>query len=362
MPLKLVKRPGSALFYIRGTVAGRSTYETTGTQNKTLAEEFRAKRETQLYEERRLGKNPSVPFITAAEAFLEFDDRGVTTEAATEKLADYFDLTPLRGIAQAEADAAVHALYPRAAPATRVRLVYTPLTSILNFGAARKWCDAPRLIKPKMPKGKTAWLTPDQAMALAAAAAPHLKPLLTFILCTGARLAEAIELQWADVNLAAAQAIFRDTKNGHGRIAALPPAAILALANIAFPDPKNPVREGPVFLTDTGEPYADRNRTAGGQIKTAFAGAIRRANLPDSFTPHDLRHTWATWFYAVTKDLLLLKDEGGWRTLAMVERYAHLMPSEQAGQVHKVWGATHPRIGVLPGAEPARKAKRRSAG
>jgi hypothetical protein len=32
----------------------------------------------------------------------------------------------------------------------------------------------------------------------------------------------------------------------------------------------------------------------------------------------------------------------------MVERYAHLMPKEMVGDIHTVWGASHPRIGALP--------------
>lgn len=56
----------------------------------------------------------------------------------------------------------------------------------------------------------------------------------------------------------------------------------------------------------------------------------------------------ATWFYALSRDPLLLKAEGGWRTLAMVERYAHLMPPEMVHRIAGVWGATHPRLGRLP--------------
>ncbi len=109
------------------------------------------------------------------------------------------------------------------------------------------------------------------------------------------------------------------------------------------------IKRGAVFRTDDGSPYADTGRQFGGQIKTGFRTARVRAQLRD-LSPHDLRHTWATWFYALTKDPLLLKAEGGWATLAMVERYAHLMPSALAGEIRSVWGASHPRIGALPGA------------
>ena len=119
-------------------------------------------------------------------------------------------------------------------------------------------------------------------------------------------------------------------------------------------------RTGAVFRTDDGSPYADTGRQFGGQIKTGFRSALMRAQLRE-VTPHDLRHTWATWFYALTKDPLLLKAEGGWATLAMVERYAHLMPSGLAGEIRSVWGASHPRIGALPGAVALRSVHAESA-
>jgi integrase len=37
---------------------------------------------------------------------------------------------------------------------------------------------------------------------------------------------------------------------------------------------------------------------------------------------HLFRHTWATWAYAVTRDLTFLMQAGGWRTPSMVMRYA----------------------------------------
>ena len=80
-----------------------------------------------------------------------------------------------------------------------------------------------------------------------------------FCLCTGARLSEALELDWVDVHLTDGAAIFRDTKNGTDRRAGLTPRALATLANM-------PHRDGHVFRRDDGQPYADRARVEGGQI------------------------------------------------------------------------------------------------
>ena len=148
-----------------------------------------------------------------------------------------------------------------------------------------------------------------------------------------AALPEAAGLLLA--NLPIGKGVTLNTGHGSEPHNATPPA------NLAAP---GAVRSGRVFRRDDGEPYADAERQYGGQIKTGFSGALRRAGITEPTTPHDLRHTWATWFYALTRDPLLLKAEGGWASIAMVERYAHLMPSELAGEVAAVWGERHPRI------------------
>src|SRR5262249_30059977 len=84
--------------------------------------------------------------------------------------------------------------------------------------------------------------------------------------------------------------------------------------------------------------YADRGREEGGQIKRAWRGAIRRAGLDPKLTPHDLRHTWASWRYALHRDLLALKLEGGWSSVALVERYAHLLPAGHEEGIRRFLG------------------------
>lgn len=44
----------------------------------------------------------------------------------------------------------------------------------------------------------------------------------------------------------------------------------------------------------------------------------------DNFHFHDLRHTWASWHVQAGTPLYTLKNLGGWETLEMVNKYAHL--------------------------------------
>jgi integrase len=194
---------------------------------------------------------------------------------------------------------------------------------------------------PRRPEGRTLYLLPDEAERLIAAAAPHLRPLLVFLLPTGARMSEAIELEWRDLDLLGARAIFWRTKGGKRRIAQLPPRLVAALAAL-------PHREGPVFRWETtpspsGKPtrintYADHGRESGGQIKRGWKGAIRRAGLDPDLTPHDCRHSWASWHYALNRDLIALKIEGGWSSVTLVERYAHLLPAGHEDAIRQFLG------------------------
>ncbi len=86
------------------------------------------------------------------------------------------------------------------------------------------------------------------------------------------------------------------------------------------------------FRTHIGLPYERRSDNGGGQIKTGFVAACRRAGIED-FSPHCCRHTWATWHYAANRDLLALKELGGWKTIAMVERYAHVNTEHLRGSI-----------------------------
>ncbi len=184
---------------------------------------------------------------------------------------------------------------------------------------------------------------------------PHLRPLLVFLFCVGPRLAEALELDWSQVDLDGGSCILRQ-KQGTERHADLPPAAVAALSTL--PDRTGlvfqPARHNSKTLSEDG--YRNTGRASGGQIKTAWASACRRAGLPGElqawprkdrpgafqrfapvYTPHDCRHTWATWHYCVHKDLLLLRDAGGWESVSMVERYAKKMPDHYRDQVLAWW-------------------------
>lgn len=346
MPLYLERR--GRLWYIRGTTGPahrrQTVYESTGTDSREIAEEARVEREREIYRAAHHGEQAVKLFADAADSYLEAHaDLGAEDVGHIHRLAQHFAATRLIDIGQAAADRACAALVSaEASPARKLRAVIAPLSAVLRHAARRGWCALPSLERPPPSRARTDWLAPADAVKLLDAAADHLRPLLTFLLCTGARVGEAITLDWSDVDLAEGTVNFRDTKSGYDRKGVhLPPKAIVALANL-------PHREGAVFRRRPTKAMVKRGElgavyeSVSGQFKTGWAGAWRRAGLPGWMSPHALRHTWASYFYVSTRDPMWLMREGGWRSLALVERYAHAMPSHLAPAIADVWGVANP--------------------
>lgn len=68
-------------------------------------------------------------------------------------------------------------------------------------------------------------------------------------------------------------------------------------------------------------------------MQTQFSRARDAAGLGPDVTPHVLRRTWATWFYAQTKDLGGLMDLGGRTRAGTCNRYRNIAPAVLASRL-----------------------------
>jgi integrase len=69
--------------------------------------------------------------------------------------------------------------------------------------------------------------------------------------------------------------------------------------------------------------------------KKIVPAAVATAKIED-FRVHDLRHTFASRLAMEGVDLLAIKELGGWKSLSMVQRYAHLSPSHRRTAIERL--------------------------
>lgn len=180
---------------------------------------------------------------------------------------------------------------------------------------------APKLTLYKEAKKRIRWLKPYEAQRLVQAFEnlPYMQHMIMFSLATGLRQNNVLNLKWEQVDLKKRIAwIYPDeTKNSQ---ALGVPLNQLALQILALRQRTTPF----VFTNIKGQPVkAISNRV--------WKNGLKQAGITN-FKWHDLRHTWASWLIQQGTPIAVLKEMGGWESLEMVQKYAHL--SSQHLQSH----------------------------
>lgn len=256
-------------FTIVGSVAGVRVRRRAQSNDAKLARKEAAVLETELLHDAWHGERRGVrSFAEAALSYIEAAPRSPRIKAQIGRLLRALGDVKLGQVNQQTAtDLKRRMLRPEPTAATYVREVIMPLRAILNHAHKLDWCEVPHFTVPRTPQGRTLYLLPGEVDSLIAAAARHLQPLLAFLVGTGARMSEALELDWQDVDLVGARAIFWRTKGGKRRNAHLPPAVIAALANITH-------REGRVFRWQTRVRKDGTARHGGSLTMLTASGAM----------------------------------------------------------------------------------------
>lgn len=171
----------------------------------------------------------------------------------------------------------------------------------------------------KEPRQRLRFLEAQEEDRLLAECAEPLRTLILFGTNCGIRLkSEALTLRWADIDVerksltvAAAYA-----KSGTSRTVLLNSTVLAALSRL-------PRISEFVFAKPNGKPY---------HAIRGFRAACRKAGLCD-VTPHTLRHTFATRLVENGVDLRTVQELGGWATLSLIQRYAHVSPTRKVEAV-----------------------------
>lgn len=211
------------------------------------------------------------------------------------------------------------------------------LRAILNMAVEWHWLDkAPKISTPRVKNGRIRWLTEEESKRLFAEIAPHFFPVVVFAITTGLRRSNVTNLEWSQVDLEKKMAWMHpdETKAGNAIGVPLNETACQILAK------QQGKHKRWVFVHTTPAYRNDGTKTAAvRKMRTdsnkAWRGALKRAGI-SNFRFHDLRHTWASWLVQSGVSLLALKEMGGWETLEMVQRYAHLSAGHLSEHASKI--------------------------
>ena len=172
--------------------------------------------------------------------------------------------------------------------------------------------------KLKEGKGRARYLSDSERAALLVACKPHptLYIAVVLALSTGARKSEIMGLQWSRVDLNRGLITLEQTKNGETRSIPLTGNALPLL------------REwGRVRRIDTDRVFPSRHDPHQPiDLRAPWEAALKQAGIQD-FRFHDLRHSCGSYLAMSGATVAEIARILGYKTLAMVKRYAHLNPS-----------------------------------
>ena len=189
-----------------------------------------------------------------------------------------------------------------------------------------EWLDrAPSLRMLPEPSRRIRFLTQNEAERLISTLPEHLAAMVRFSLETGLRRANVVGLEWSQVDLVKRTAwIHPDQAKARKAIAV--PLSAAAVIVIREQLGKHQTR----VFSFRGKPVHQVNTKA-------WAAGLERAGITN-FRWHDLRHTWASWHVQAGTPLYVLQELGGWESVEMVRKYAHLSTAHLVGYVDRLSG------------------------
>jgi integrase len=298
---------------------------TTRTANRQLADSIAAKRRIAALETRE-GLRPIKPVKLSK----HIDDYAAHT--AKTNRSSYKDAPVLAGFLESVGDRVLGDVSPFHIERWKRQRAEQVSQSTVNrelnivrgcFSRAVEWgrlgVSPLRAVKPyRVDNVRLRVCSPEEIKALLDAASGDVKLIARVTLESLLRLSEVLNLKREDIGPTYATIV--NSKNGQSRRVPLTPEL---RADLLARCPKR----GYVFgQGDNGEP------PKAPAISVAFCRLARALNLT-GISHHTLRHTGATVMVANGVSLRAVQTIGGWTSLRMVERYAHVDDAELARAV-----------------------------
>lgn len=301
MPLKIYRRPGSDVWHYRGTLTGHRLRGSTGTSDKETAKRIASEVENKFYKRRLDGPEEALTFPKAVALYI---GAGKPQRFLTKLVKHWGDAKVKDMTSGAILQSAID-LLPKAKNATRNRSVIVPTQAIINHCAELGLCPPLKIRRMKVETKLKNPATLEWIEKFCAhATRPDQAALALFMFSTGARISEALAVQWEDIDFKAKTVLIKQTKLGNERRAHLPVKLIVALANLSRKKKPFP------YATDVSAAYG-------------WGQTIERAGI-EPLTFHSCRHGFATALLHRGIDPVTIAKLGGWKSAAHVfQTYGH---------------------------------------
>ncbi|MEC9369551.1 MAG: tyrosine recombinase XerC [Pseudomonadota bacterium] len=201
------------------------------------------------------------------------------------------------------------------------------------------------IASPKVPHSVPKPLAVDRAVALAGEARPDVgsetpdwvlardTAVLMLLYGSGLRISEALGLTRRDVPPKGRDFIRITGKGGKERMVPVLPAAQQAIDRYLALCPFSVKKDDPLFLGEKGKQLSPR-------IVQLLMQRLRSAlGLPESATPHALRHSFATHLLGSGADLREIQELLGHSSLSTTQIYTEV----DAAKLLEIYDAAHPR-------------------
>ncbi len=223
---------------------------------------------------------------------------------------------------------------------------------VLVVNPAEKLGRQLRLVTPKATRQEEIKaMTREQRRQFLEAVArhePRYYPLFFTLAGTGTRMGEALALQWEDVDVlrreirvarALSQGQVETPKSGHGRTVDLSQPLADTLARLEVDRKAETLRKGwrempPwVFLNEASKLLDD------GKVRKVMSRILKKAKLPPHFSPHCLRHTYASLMLQQGESVAYVQRQLGHASIQLtVDTYGKWLPLGNKGAVDRLDG------------------------
>ena len=294
-----------------------------------------------LAHERRASAHTSAAYARDLAAFLEF---------LTEHLGGPPSLAALEALRPADFRAWLAARARQGLQRSSTARALAVVRNLFRWLQARGLAENPALAavtNPRLPRPVPKALAPEEAAeAIEAVAELSARPwngkrdtaVLLLLYGAGLRIGEALGLRRRDAPVSGQEALLITGKGGKQRLVPLLPVVVDAVQDYLAACPYALPPDGPLFLGQRGGALGPR------QMQQRMAELRGLLGLPESATPHALRHSFATHLLAGGGDLRTIQELLGHASLSTTQRYTEV---DVAGLM-SVYDRAHPRARAKP--------------